>query len=128
MTRDIVIVVFICVSSGPVTGVAAPNKVSIADQIILAGEKRVNIVTLLDLVVIQLLQITTHSHGSNGIPRVETIELVAGGKHWYHVASCEAISGTSQADKSVYLVGKRRSKVERGRCCCHLTTLDHSPT
>lgn len=128
MTWDVVIVVFICVSSGPVTGVAAPNKVSIADQIILPREERVNIVALLDLVVIELLQVTTHSNGSNGIPRVETIKLVAGGKHRYHVASCEAISGTSQANKSVYLVSKGRSKVKRGRCCCHLTTLDHSST
>lgn len=106
MTRDVVVVVFICVSSGPVTGVAPPYEISVADQIILAREERINIVALLDLVVIELLQITTHSHGSNGIPRVETIELVAGGKHRYHVASCEAISGTSQADKSVYLVSK----------------------
>ena len=128
MTRNVVIVVFIYVSSGPVTSVAPPYEISIANQIILAREERVNIVALLDLVVIQLLQITTHSHGSNGIARVETIELVAGGKHRYHVASCEAISGTSQADKSVYLVGKRRSKVERGRCCCHFTALDHSST
>jgi len=55
MTRDIVIVVFIGVSCGPVTGVAAPNKVSIANQIILSREERVNIVALLDLVVIELL-------------------------------------------------------------------------
>jgi len=126
MTWDVVIVVFIGVSSGPVTGVATPYEVSIANQIILAREERVNIVALLDLVVIQLLQIMTHSHGSNGIPRVETIELVAGSKHWHHVASCEAISGSCQTYEGVYFIGKRRSKVERGRCCCHLTTLDHS--
>ena len=95
MARNVVIIVFIGVSSGPGTSVTTPHEVSKADQIILAREERIDIVSLLDLVVVELLQIPTHSHGSDGIPRIETIELVASGKHRQHVASCEAIGSSS---------------------------------
>ena len=55
MTRDIVIVVFIGVNCGPDTGVTAPYEVSIAYQIILTGEERIDKVTLFDLIIIELL-------------------------------------------------------------------------
>ena len=95
MTRDIVIVVFIGVSCGPDTGVTAPYEVFIAYQIILTGEERKDKVTLFDLIIIELLEIPTHGHWSDGISRIEAIKLVTGSKHRQHVASCEPISSSS---------------------------------
>lgn len=69
----VIIVVFVCVGSGPDTGVASPDEIFIADQIILAREQRINIVALFDLIIIKLLEISAHTHGSNGITRIEAI-------------------------------------------------------
>lgn len=73
MAWHVIIVVFVCVGSGPDTGVATPDEIFIADQIILAGEQGIYEVSFFDLIIVKLLEISAHPHRSNGITRIEAI-------------------------------------------------------
>ena len=126
MTVDIEAVIFLSVDSGPDTGVTTPHNISESDQVILGGEDCVDLVAFSDLVIIEFLKIFAHSHGANGVAWIETIQVVASGIGGKEVASGETPSGTSNTDKSVYLVSKRGSEVERSGSGIHFTSLDDS--
>lgn len=123
MTVDFEAVVLLSVYSGPHTRVPTPHNITEPDQIILGRVDCIYLVSLSDLIIVELLKIFAHSHGADSIAGIETVEIVAGGVSGKEVASCETPGGTCNTDEGVYFVGEGGSQIERSRSGIHFTTL-----
>ncbi len=79
VTIDLKAVVLLSVNSRPDASVATPNDISETYQVILGREDSINLVTLFNLVIIELLEIFAHSHGADRVARIKTIQGVTSG-------------------------------------------------
>jgi len=109
---------------GDLTGVFTPNLIAIHDQIISSREHSKDVVTFLNFVLKEVIQISRELDGAGGDTRVKTVGFTAGRKTESEVARDQTEVSARNTQESINLGGERVTELVGGAAILHASTSD----
>ncbi len=106
------------------TGIFAPNLVTVHDQIISSREHSKDVITFLNFILKEVIQISRELDGAGGDTRVKTVGFTAGRKTEREVAGDQTEVSTGDTQESVNLGGERITELISGTTINHTSTSD----
>jgi hypothetical protein len=109
---------------GDLTGIFTPNLVTVHDQIISSREHSKNVVTFLNFILKEVIQISRELDGAGGNTRVKTVGFTAGRNSESEVAGDQTEVSTRNTQEGVDLGGERVTELVGSAGIGHASTSD----